>query len=94
MIAQVTTATAPPPITDEMRKSIEEMSSQVRQSDGCEGILTLVDPTTGEALNINLFRDQAALDAFEELRQKLIKDAEDLGATVPEPHVYEVFVRL
>src|ERR1700730_17107781 len=65
MIAQVVMATAPTPITDEARKAAADMGSQARQSDGCEGILTLVDPTTGEAVQINLFRDRAALDAFE-----------------------------
>ena len=96
MIAQVVTATAPTPITDEARKTAKEMSSQVRVVDGCEGILSLVDPTTGEVLQINLFRDQTTLDAFEALRQTLTNEAEqDLGVKVsPEQHVYEVLVHL
>ena len=55
----------------------------------------LVDPTTGEGLQINLFRDRATLAAFEALRQELTKEAEqDTGGEVGEQHVYEVIVRL
>src|ERR1700730_6629189 len=63
MIAQVVTTTVPTTITDELRKTAEEMESQARKADGCEGILDLSDPTTGEGLSIHLFRDQAAMDA-------------------------------
>jgi len=86
----------PTPVTDEARKAGEQMCSQARKTDGCEGIVSLIDLRTGEALQINLFRDQASLDGFEALRRELTKEAEqDLGAKVSsEQHVHEVIVRL
>ena len=95
MIAQVLQIAVRTPMSDEDLKAGEEMASQARKADGCEGILSLADPTTGEGLAIHLFRDQIAMDAYDALRQKLTKEPEqDLGVTVNKPHVYEVLVRL
>jgi hypothetical protein len=95
MIALVYPTTGPTPFTDELRKYVDEGGSQVRQTDGCEGILYLADPTTGEGFGINLFRDQAAVDAFQAVAERLAKGAEqDFGIGVGEPHVYEVLARL
>jgi hypothetical protein len=90
VIAQVHTTSVPTPMTDEMQKEIEVITAQARKADGCEGILILGDPATGEGLAINLFRDQAAADAFDAQRKKLIKEAEqDLGGNVSAPRIYE-----
>ena len=66
MIAQVfeTTGTAGEP-TDEFRKFAEEALAEGRKHDGVEGTIQLLDPANGKTLVINLFRDRAAMDAFQ-----------------------------
>jgi hypothetical protein len=94
MIAQVLTTAVDMPITDEMRKFIAEATAQARKADGCEAVITLADATTGEGLSITLFRDQAAVDAFDSLRQTLTNQADEMGAKVSVPRVYEVLANL
>ena len=95
MIAQVLNTSAPVPFTDETRTFIAEVTAKARQADGCEGILVLVDPNTGNGLAINMFRDEAAAHAFAARRQELVKEAqEQVGATVGEPQHYEVLANL
>ena len=94
MIAQVVRGKIPTgPVTDEMRTYVVETLARARQADGCEGLITLVDPTTGETLSINLFHDQAALDSFDALRQQLTAEAQQTtGGEYSSPLVYsEVF---
>jgi quinol monooxygenase YgiN len=64
MIAQVHTGSGTPGAvpTDEQRKFVEDALAQGRAQDGCEATISLADPTTGDTLVINLFRDEAALD--------------------------------
>jgi hypothetical protein len=77
-----------------MRQYVVDTSAQVPQAEGCEGILILGDPNTGKGLAITLFRDQAALDAFDAVRQRLTTEAvQHLSATVTEPQVYEVIAQ-
>jgi hypothetical protein len=95
MIAQVLNTSAPVPFTDETRTFIAEVTAKARRADGCEGILVLVDPNTGNGLAINMFRDEAAAHAFDARRQELTKEAQEhVGATVGEPQHYEVFANL
>lgn len=95
MIAQVLTIEVPVPFTDDVRRYIESRVAEGRKADGCEGIVVLGDPTTGEGLAINLLRDQAAVDAIQALRVAHSTDAErDVGAKVSEPRFYEVLVQL
>ena len=66
MIAQVWIGRVPAgPVSDEMRKFAEETLAEARTRDGVEGNFLLADPATGESLSIALFRDQAALEAFQ-----------------------------
>ena len=90
MIAQVfTTKIDAGPLSDDTRKYVIETMTQARQADGCEAIINLDDPATGEGLVITLFRDQAALDAFDTLRQKLTAEAEEtLSVEIAAPRVY------
>jgi quinol monooxygenase YgiN len=96
MIAQVFATTGPAgPQTDEFRKFSEEALGQGRKMDGCEGTLSLTDPGTGKGLVINLFRDQAAMDAFQAYSNKKIVEAEKLtGVKVPAPDVYTEVIAL
>ncbi len=95
MIAQVLTTSASVPFTDDTRTFIAEVTAKARQADGCEGIVVLIDPNTGNGLAINMFRDEAAAHAFDARRQELTKEAEEqVGARVGEPQLYEVFANL
>jgi hypothetical protein len=94
MIAQVFTTKVPMPITDEVRKFIDDATAQARKADGCEGVVTLADPATGEGFAIHFFRDQAAVDAFDAVSQKQSGQAVQMGAEVSAPRVYEVLARL
>jgi hypothetical protein len=93
MIAQVLSTSASASFTDETRAFIAEVAAKARQADGCEGIVVLIDPITGNGLTINLFRDEAAAHAFDARRQELTKEAEEKvgGASVGQPRLYEVF---
>ena len=96
MIAQVFATSGPAgPQTDEMRKWAEDALGQGRKADGNEGTLSLVDPTTGKGLVINLFRDQAAMDAFQAYSNEKIAESEKLtGVKVPAPDVYSEVIAL
>jgi hypothetical protein len=90
MIAQVVSGTvAAGPLSDEMHKFTESAFSEARKRDGVEGCLTVFDPATGELLNIMLFRDQAALNAFQAFSQeKIVEATGELGAEVAANRVY------
>ena len=97
MIAQVFESTGPTgPQTDEMRKFSEEAMAQGRKMDGCEATLSLADPTTGKTLVVNLFRDQAAMDASLAYSKGKIAEVEQLGSgiKVSAPDVYTEVIAL
>ena len=97
MIAQVFETTGPVgPPSDEMRKFTDEALAEGRKRDGCEGTLSLGDPSTGKTLIVNLFRDQAAMDAFQAYSNEKIAEAEKLtpGVKVPAPDVYTEVIAL
>jgi hypothetical protein len=81
MIAQVHTGKGTPGAvpSDEQRKFVEDALAQGRAQDGCEATISLADPKTGEALVINLFRDEAALEAFQAYSKQKIAEAEEMG---------------
>jgi len=79
-----------------MRTFLEAAISEARAFDGCEGVVAMRDPLTGESLAINLFRDQAAMDAWQALSDRQRVEGERIegpaGATT---RVYtEVMARL
>jgi hypothetical protein len=91
MIAQVFASTGTGPVpqqTDEQRKFGEEALAEGRKFDGNEGCLSLINPATGDVLVVNLFRDEAAMNAFQAYSNKKIAEAEKLGTKVPAPQVY------
>ena len=96
MIAQVFETTGPTGTpTDEFRKFSEDALGQGRNMDGCEATLSLTDPNTGKGLVINVFRDKAAMDAFQAYSNKKIAEAEKLtGVKVPAPDVYTEVIAL
>lgn len=96
MIAQVFETTGPAGAqSDELRKFSEEALGQGRSMDGCEATLSLTDPATGKGLVVNLFRDQAAMDAFAAYSKAKIAEAEKLtGTKVPAPSVYTEVIAL
>jgi hypothetical protein len=83
-------------MSDEARSYTEAAVSEGRALDGVEGVLTMSDPATGDALSITLFRDQAALDAYQAFsREKVAEIGEEFGEEVEAPRVYsEVIVAL
>ena len=96
MIAQVFETTGPTgEPTEEFRKFAEDALGQGRAMDGCEATLSLINPNTGKGLVINLFRDQAAMDAFQAYSNAKIAEAEKLtGTKVPAPDVYTEVIAL
>ena len=71
MIAQVFETTgAPGEPTDEFRKWSEDALAEGRRHDGVEATIQLLDPANGKIVVINLFRDRAALDAFQATRTR------------------------
>jgi hypothetical protein len=81
---------------DDMRKFVEQVLSEARAFDGCEATITISDPNTGDAMAINLFRDQAAMDAFQAFSQAKSAEAEKLsGGAIATARVYtQVIARL
>ena len=55
MIAQVFDRSPGADRRQEMRKFAEDAMGQGRKMDGNEGTISLIDPTTGKGLVINLF---------------------------------------
>jgi hypothetical protein len=97
MIAQVfdTTGETGEP-TDEFRKFAEEAMAEGRKHDGVEASISLGDPATGRNLVINLFRDRAAMDAFQAYSNAKIAEVEKLnpGVKVATPDVYTEVIAL
>ena len=80
MIAQVHIGKgATTPATDEMRKFVEDALTDGRAQDGVEATISMADPDTGETLVVNLFRDEAALDAFQAYSKQKIAEVEAMG---------------
>ncbi|MCU1344508.1 MAG: hypothetical protein JWL70_774 [Acidimicrobiia bacterium] len=91
MLATVQTVKVPTPITDELRRQADTLSAEARGAEGLESMLTVVDPGTGEGFTINVFRDQASLDSFQALAERLTKEAETgSNASVSAARTYEV----
>jgi hypothetical protein len=96
MIAVVhNTKSAPGGMTAEMRKFAEDAIAQARSFDGCEAVISASDPGTGDSVTVNVFRDEAAMRAFQEMERKLIAEAGTLGAEVDAGRTYsDVIARL
>ena len=97
MIAQVfeTTGEAGEP-TDEFRKFAEDALAEGRKQDGVEATIQLLDPANGKNLVINIFRDRAALDAFQEYSNAKIAEVEAMnpGFKIPDGDVYPEVIAL
>jgi len=65
---------------DELRKFGEEALSEARRRDGVEGTLLVRDPGTGEMVTTILFRDQAALNAYQAWAKEKVAESEQLGS--------------
>ena len=96
MIAQVWPSTAAAgPLSVEARKFTEEALSEARTRDGVEGVIAMTDPATGESLSITLFRDQAALDAFEAFaKAKIAETSEGFGDEIGVGRVYSEVIAI
>jgi len=97
MIAQVFETTgAPGEPTDEFRKFSEEALAEGRKHAGVEATIQLLDPANGKTLVINLFRDRAALDAFQAYSNAKIAEVEAMnpGMKVPDGDVYPEVIAL
>lgn len=89
MIAQVTVTKLSRGLTDDEYKAAEEMMRQSVAIDGCEGAIDMTDPSTGDSVTVVLFRDQAALEAFQAFRaEKLAEFGDILEYTLLSSHVY------
>jgi hypothetical protein len=65
-----------------MRAWVQKTMDEACTHDGVEAVVSLTDPGSGKGLAINFFRDQAALDAFEEFsRQKHAESQERSGTS-------------
>ena len=97
MIAQVFDQTGEPgEQTDEFKKFTEEALAEGRKHDGVEAILSLADPATGRLIHINVFRDQAAMDAFQAYSNAKIAEVEKItpGLKVATPDIYTEVIAL
>jgi hypothetical protein len=95
MIAQVWPSKAPPgPWSDETRKFTGAALEEGRKHDGVEGVIAMTDPATGESLSIALFRDQAALDAFEAYANQKSAESAEYGDKVDVSRVYSEVIAI
>ena len=98
MIAQVfeTTGATNQEPTEEFRKFAEDALTEGRKHDGVEATLQLWDPANGRMLVINLFRDRAAMEAFQEYSNAKIAEVEAMNPDikVPEGDVYTEVIAL
>lgn len=93
MYARVSIIEAPADKLDEGTTRIrEEIVPVLRQLSGSQGIITLVDRTTGKSLNITLWDTEEDLRASEERANQLRKQAAETVGATGEPQVerYEV----
>lgn len=79
------------------RQFAEAAMAEARAMDGCEGLVAVTDPSTGESISITLFRDQAALDAAQAWVDQKLSETEALEGhpTAEAPRVFtEVLANL
>jgi hypothetical protein len=79
---------SPGAMPDDLRTFAEGAVAEARKRDGCEACISVRDPATGESVTLNLFRDQAALEAFQAFENEKIAEAEALGVPVDPGRVY------
>lgn len=95
MHARVSTIEAPPERVDEgIDRVINGVLPSLREMPGFDGVLSLVDRTTGRSLTITLWDSEEALQTSEERANQLRSQAAgDLGATAqPQVGRYEVVI--
>jgi heme-degrading monooxygenase HmoA len=95
MHARVSTIEAPPEQLDEgIDRVITTVIPALREIPGFDGVLSLVDRSSGRSLTITLWSSEEALRASEERANQLRSQAaDDLGAmTPPQVDQYEVVV--
>jgi heme-degrading monooxygenase HmoA len=94
LYARVTTLEGPPDKIDDATRHVREQTlPQLRQMDGFEGFVTLVDRQSGKQLAVALWESEEALRATEEAVSSMRSGvAEAAGATVAGVERYEVAV--
>jgi heme-degrading monooxygenase HmoA len=96
MIAQVFRMSGPPPgaqPSEEMQGIVRDTAKRQGDVEGCEGILMMRNPATGENLHVTLWRDEAAMKAGARYQDEEIANAKKRNPSmeVPAPTIFEVF---
>lgn len=95
MYARVSTIQGP---TDKIDEGIDRLREttvpQVKEIEGCKGIISLIDRQTGKGVTFTLWETEGALRASEEEANRLRREAADELGSTTEPTVerYEVAV--
>ena len=78
-------------LDDSTRRAMEQTLPAVRQFAGFEGVLSLVDRTTGKSITITLWRDEQAMRQSEEAANRLRTEGADAaGESIVSVERYEV----
>ena len=92
MYARISTFEGSPEnIDDELRRVRENVLPQLRQQEGFEGMVALTDQQTGKTLGITFWESEEALEASEEVADRLREDtAQAMSETIAGVERYEV----
>jgi heme-degrading monooxygenase HmoA len=93
MFARATIIQGPPDRIDAgMEKIRSDVMPHIRQLDGFQGIMTLVDRTSGKGLNVTFWDTEEDMRASEERANELRRQAAEGLGSMQEPQVerYEV----
>jgi hypothetical protein len=95
MIAQVFTTSAGAGGSAPTPEYAQEIAEKQRAVDGCEGIVMLADPASGEGVAFTLWRDEVAMKAAAAQQEEDIAAAKKVSSSVQvsAPKVYEVLAR-
>jgi hypothetical protein len=69
---------------------IRAITDEAAPAPGSEQLLILTNSSTGEGLVVHVWRGQAALEAYDEQRRRLVARAQAAGGTQGDSRVYEV----
>lgn len=95
-IGQVITTTGNDPSRpqEERQKVAQAVLDRLRANDGCEGAYIFGDPSTGETISFNLWRDEAALKAAAEHQAQEMAAARAEGIEISEPKVFQLIAKV
>jgi hypothetical protein len=81
MHARVSTFESPPEGLRESEEAFRiEMVPQVLQIDGCRGVISLVDYSTGKSIAVTLWESERALQASEDLANQIRSEAAEASS--------------